>query len=578
MILAGLSEKTFNNEVSHDTLWFSRNNQATFLLWQGPFFLRLCVLLALFPAILFLFHLSIAPWYFPVILSITLIWTVYDAINVIFLSRKIILIGLIVLACVLAANLAISTWFFDLSSDGRHYHIYSIYLLKNGWNPVYNPFNPVSYFETYFLNWSIYYPKASWYAGATIFTFFQHQEISKAPQYLLLFANLFIVIGNILSHLKLKIWQAYLVGIIIVLNPVQIYQLTTNYIDGQVYACLAIIITTLAVTLISLDRLNLISLSAAIIYAVALKSSAIVYIAIFIVFALIINIFIIKNKRSLSSIIAVCGLSGVIGVFILGYSPYITSTIRYKNPIYPLTISNQEMIMGENRPADFAQEDRFSRFLNSILAPTSNVLGKLPAPDHKDPFTFTYNELLALQTADPRTGGFGPWFSGILLVAGVGLLFFIKRPKILGVILISELPIIISIFSSQEGWWARYAPQTWLLPIIILIGLFFLKGSKTISVFAIVFSVIISINIFSVAYFNLSENITASSHAHQVLQNYSSQNRSGLLYCGDFCNATQLTLREYKIATKKLDNQEELPCPQNIFWGIYISPFDCMPK
>jgi hypothetical protein len=557
---------------------FSGEKQATFLIWQGSFFLRLCTILAFFPALLLLFHFSISPWYFPVILLITLIWVIYDAFNILSISKKRILIGLAVIVCLLVASLAFSTWFFDLSSDGRHYHLYAIYLLKNGWNPVYNPFNPVASFEPHLLNWTIYYPKASWYAGATLYSLFPNHEISKAPGFILLFANFFIVTGNVLRFLHLKPWQAYLIGVIVALNPVQIYQITTNYIDGQVYACLTILLTTLAVTFITFDWLNLISLSAAIIYAVALKSTAIVYMCIFIMAALILQVIFIRNKRYLLSLFVFCGVSGIIGVSILGYDPYLTNTLKYRNPIYPLTITNQELIMRENRPADFAQEDRFTRFANSLLAPSSNVLGNTPAPPHKIPFTFTYEELLAFQSNDVRTGGFGPWFSGILILAGIGLLFFIRKPRSLGIIFLCALPIIVSIFSSQEGWWARYAPQTWLLPVIILIALFSIKGYKLQSYFAHLMSFILVINILMVAYVNLSGNITTSAHAHEVLSNYSSQNRSDLLYCAEFCNATQILLEEYQITTQIVDDQAELPCPQYIFWNIYISPYTCKSK
>jgi hypothetical protein len=554
------------------------DKQGIFILWLGTLLLRLCGILALFPALLFFFNIPIAPWFFPTILLISLAWSGYEAAKLFSPPQKAILKGVMIAVCILVASLVISTWLFDLSYDGRFYHFYAIFLLKNGWNPVYNPINPTNNFGSYMFGWVLYYPKASWYSGATLYSFFQHLETAKTPQLLLLFAEFFIVTGNAIHFLQVKRWQAILIGVVISLNPVQIYQLSTNYIDGQISACLTIILTILATSFISLNRLNIVSMCFAIIYAIGLKSTAILYTGIFIGFALIFHLLIIRKKRPIVLLLGLCGLSGILGVFILGYVPYVTNTLLYRNPIYPITISDQEMVMGGNRPSDFNQENRFVRFVKSILASSSNAYLDTPAPKPKLPFSLTKDELLIFENADARTGGFGPWFSGILCLALIGSFWFLRRVKVLGIICLIAVPILLSIFSTAEGWWARYAPQTWLLPVLILIGLFSIRGKKLQSIFSILFSTVFVVNLLLVAYFNFSYNIAISSNAHQVLSNISNRHEAVLLYCGVFCNETQSVLDEYRIKYQIVDNLDKLPCPKTIFGNILVSPYSCQVK
>jgi len=71
-------------------------------------------------------------------------------------------------------------------------------------------------------------------------------------------------------------------------------------------------------------------------------------------------------------------------------------------------------------------------------------------------------------TPDPRAGGFGPLFSTVLLLGGIGCLILILRRGVVywpGWFLFSGT--VVPSFASQV-WWARWTPQNWLIVIALL--------------------------------------------------------------------------------------------------------------
>jgi hypothetical protein len=91
----------------------------------------------------------------------------------------------------------------------------------------------------------------------------------------------------------------------------------------------------------------------------------------------------------------------------------------------------------------------------------------------KPPFAMTRRELRVFEelTPDPRAGGFGPQFSGAMLLAGIGCtaLLLLCQP-IYGPGLFLALTAILSSYFSQL-WWARWTPQNWLILIGMLMTL-----------------------------------------------------------------------------------------------------------
>ena len=73
-----------------------------------------------------------------------------------------------------------------------------------------------------------------------------------------------------------------------------------------------------------------------------------------------------------------------------------------------------------------------------------------------------------LLSPDPRAGGFGPLYGGCLLLAlaSFGLILLGRAPP--AAALFPIFPVFLSVGLTQT-WWARWAPQGWLLPICLIL-------------------------------------------------------------------------------------------------------------
>jgi hypothetical protein len=111
--------------------------------------------------------------------------------------------------------------------------------------------------------------------------------------------------------------------------------------------------------------------------------------------------------------------------------------------------------------------DRAQIFVMSYFAPTEIVADRVKT---KFPFWFNRRELSVFEdlTPDARAGGFGPLFGGCLLLAlaSLGMILLGRAPP--PATLFPVVPVLLSV-SLTQTWWARWAPQGWLLPLCLLL-------------------------------------------------------------------------------------------------------------
>jgi hypothetical protein len=214
-------------------------------------------------------------------------------------------------------------------------------------------------------------------------------------------------------------------------------------------------------------------LSVTIILLVNVKFTALLFLGLFIGGFLI---WLMCNKQA-----AVCKkiwwtsvAAGIIAI-LAGFNPYITNTVHFDHPLYPLMGKNKvDIIYALNLPAGFENKSGLERFFISMFARTDNIYPKSPYKiEIKLPFTFNKTDLINAPMVDARLGGFGPMYSGILLLS-IGLLFLLYRnvreQLFFRNLMWLSLVIIISIILMPESWWARYIPQFWFLPVIWLLA------------------------------------------------------------------------------------------------------------
>jgi hypothetical protein len=111
--------------------------------------------------------------------------------------------------------------------------------------------------------------------------------------------------------------------------------------------------------------------------------------------------------------------------------------------------------------------DRLQVFLMSYMAPTEIVPDRVKT---KPLFWLTRPELSVFEdlTPDARAGGFGPLYGTMLVLSliAAGTLFFWHGLTLAS--LFPILPVVMSMGLTQT-WWARWAPQGWLLPVALLL-------------------------------------------------------------------------------------------------------------
>jgi hypothetical protein len=500
---------------------------------------------------------------------------------------KSILIGsLVFIICVL-----ISSFVYDFSWDGNFYHKTAIGLLKEGWNPIYqsaenfgNYSNVLPYINKSML-YVDHYAKATWIFGATIYTITGNIESGKAIT-LIEIVVAFCFIYDYLQTRFLKKWQSLIVAFLAVFNPITIPQMFSFYIDGVLG--IVLIISVFAFIGIS-DKAYLknknelwLILLCSIVFCVNIKSTGLYYVGIlcfaFFVFWLI-KLF-LENKKSAShkffknaiKLIIYFLVCLFVSIGIVGSSTYVKNLIQHHNPLY-LVVGRDALDFSGSQPKTFENLSNPEKLLISIVSKMDHSGEK---PQLKIPFTFDTAELQWADLYDLRIGGFGPLFSGIMILSiliilmGI-LIMFKKRIKFILITILTLSTIVMSCMLIPAAWQVRYIPHFYIIPIFALVFVFALstktdfKSTNIRIAFkilkngtAILFSLVILCNILPFIKSDLYK-VKDSCVTSMELKHLSGTKIKVSLYCVDFIglyynlkdNDIKFELGEYQKASEK---------------------------
>ena len=386
-----------------------------------------------------------------------------------------IVLGINLAACGLLALIA--GQFDDLSVDGMNARIESVLSLSAGWNPVKDP----SFQEGVKLGETNPYLKGSFvvqsgyqYSFGNLLAAYLAQvtgslNAGKAITPILMFASFGIVFGALTVLCIPKVWATALAGLV-ALNPVAISQSSTYYIDGHtgsLFASMLFSALRLLVTGVTAD--GLIALVVAFLGLSASKTSGLFYgVIIDVVFLVFYALTHLKNLRPMLIFVAISALiTWPVGMLFrkVGGFPALT-------PEYLISATNPATSgygVGKNSFGldAMVKLDRLQIFVMSYFAPTEIVADRVKT---KFPFALNRRELSVFEdlTPDARAGGFGPLYGGCLLVAlgSLGLILLGSPTRF--VTLFPILPVILSVGLTQT-WWARWAPQGWLIPATLMV-------------------------------------------------------------------------------------------------------------
>lgn len=433
---------------------------------------------------------------------------------------------------------------FDTSADGCFYHKPAIGLIKEGWNPLYESSEDFckehdSEIENsgQFL-WIDHYPKVTWNFAASIYSVTNNIETGKVI-IVFLAISLACITYYYLAQRKLKDWQAALIAIGIALNPIVLSQLFTYYVDGVmgllVYGIIMFLVMITDKKFEELSNLEKwLGLASEIVLCMNIKFTGVYFAAIFsIVFYIVWLVQSYKDKKFKDSFIKLTlnfvGIV-VVGIGVVGASTYVTNTIDHKNPLYPIIGNDKVDIITTMQPQSFAQKNRFVKMFESTFSRSENVTYYSENdPELKVPFSVNQEEIDNLAIPDARIGGYGVFFSGIVIISIIDLVYalvelFKTNRKIFKYICVIFAGILITTVFMAEAWWARYSPQLYLIPVMSMFVIFFVannsdkKAKKIIqNVIGIIVFVLMMINIYPFAYWRVNDLKYAKSVKQSVI-------------------------------------------------------------
>ena len=411
----------------------------------------------------------------------------------------------------------------DSTYDGNSYHKTAIGEMKNGWNPIYqhvndfndSPQNPhkladvkgVPRANDYL--WVDTYPKTTWIFAANIYRLTGNIESGKAVNVLPLMIVFLLAFGYLYKRLRPA--KSLLISALLAFNPVAIEQIAGYFNDGAMGNVLIALLILFTIFIdkkqkIISERLLLFTIGVTLVLLINIKFTGLAYSAI-VAACYWIFIALKKEWKRLQKLTLLGAVALIFGLFVVGASSYVKNTREYGNPLFPLAGNGKRDIMTSNEPASYAKRSGLENFISANMSRTDNILlsyslqGDLPKL--KVPFLIYPEELQQLSSSpDIRQGGYGVWFSGILIVAlivGIYLLWRFKSAGLdnLALFLLPILTVLITIVCFNTSWWARYLPQLYVVPIIVLIALMLTKHKILTNIisFMVLFNIVLLISL-----------------------------------------------------------------------------------
>jgi len=463
------------------------------LFLTGLFFINLIAGILLLSSITFFCKGTIAAWQFPAAFVLALVVN-YFAASKLQAANGAFLKSFIIIVVVTAIALISASYFYDVSYDGQAYHQEAIYQLKNGWNPYYTML-PDSVNQVLYIN---HYSKGVEIPQSAVYATLHHIEAGKATNIMLLIAAFCLTLSYLYRLGKLSTLKCVLLSLLITLNPIAVNQLLSYYVDGQLATLLLCLMIASLIIIRQPNRYNLLLLASVIIITANIKFTAVVYVVLIVIAILAWALF-TKNKATAKKLFFTSLIAGIVAIVIVGFNPYVVNTIKYQHPFYPLMGKNKIDIISYNLPAGFKEKNGAEKFFISLFSHTGNITpdnGKIVSL--KIPFTLNKSDIVNAPKVDTRIGAFGPLFSGILLLSIVILIIVsigAKDYRQLKNILYLLATIIISVCIIPESWWARYIPQFWFIPVIILFAAELADRKMILTILKPILYIVIFINI-----------------------------------------------------------------------------------
>jgi len=427
---------------------------------------------------LFAIGISITVWHglsFILCALVTGYFAIRSSSRIDSIKKSGIVLGINLAACGLLA--LISAQLDDLSWDGMSGRIEVVLGLSEGWNPVKDPSfqEAVKLGETNpALRGSFVVQSGYQYGLGNLLSAYLAKitgslNAGKAITPILALAS-FGICFSAFSALSLGSGWCWALSFLAALNPVCIYQSSSYYIDGHTGALFtAMLFSALRLLLCPMSIDGVLALVVAFLGLSAAKTSGLLYgVVIDVVFF---GFYALTHLKNLKPILVFIGINVLItwpvGVMFRKVGGFQNLSVAYLQSATNMATPGYGVGQGSFGLDVMPKLDRLQVFLMSYMAPTEIIADKVKT---KFPFWLNRRELSVFEdiTPDARAGGFGPLYGAflILAVASFGFLFLGKAPNLASCFPL--VPVLLSV-SLTQTWWARWAPQGWLIPLCFIL-------------------------------------------------------------------------------------------------------------
>ena len=384
------------------------------------------------------------------------------------LSRRAVVGALLLFAAVAAAAGACSAWFIDTSWDGQWYHQEELLRIQAGWNPWTSDTASADPVLQSCLN---HYPMGAELSGYPIFAATGRIETMKFFNFTAVAASFALAFAALLAA-GLRRAAAFMLAGIAALNPVSVYQMTGTYVDGRLSSYCVIAAAAAVLWLHRESWSALAAWSASLALLVMVKFTGAGY-AVIAAAALVAAAWALHGGARARRAAVWSAVFLLAAFFALGWHPYVENWRGHGNPFFPVRGEGTVDILSRNRPRSFEGRNRFVNLAVSLSAKTSQASVMLDQePVLKAPFALSRRELYIGRDSDPRMAGWGPLFSGALLLAVPCFVASWRRDRrrtAAGAFFVGA--ILVCAVANPESWWARFCPQLALAPIAVAAAL-----------------------------------------------------------------------------------------------------------
>lgn len=454
----------------------------------------------------FLLHIPITPLHLPLAFAISLIPLFLAK------SREILLGGGAVVLGGFSLSFVLSALLYDYSWDGRAYHQIGILYFANGWNPVWQKMADVESLLPYLSHeiWVEHYLKFSEIVASSIVSAFASIapssldtiELGKALNFIAVFGA-FLYSVSVLAKFIHPL-PATIISLFASFSPVVGAQIATYYVDGLL-SC-ALLVAFCAIVDREFYRRQLVDsspseisslkramfarsciLAGALLAMASIKLTGIAY-AGFIGLGYLVYLLWFYPFKEAKPLIVLGLITGSL-ILACNANPLLTNLASGKHFGYPLLGKEKINIIIGQQPKVFDELNSGTKLLYSLFSRTQNCTAQC-TPQLKAPFSRLHDEA---PNVDTRIAGFGAYFSGAVLLSVLMVVLFaqgFRRKEILGLLVLVTGSFLIN----PESWWARYVPQMYFVPLLVLVASYYLSKPPLSSLLRIALLLTITIN------------------------------------------------------------------------------------